>query len=234
VHDPLKSALYTYQQSESTIDFDGHIALLFFTQGCNFRCRYCHNPELIPLEDNNMSYDELGVILERAGDNWIDGICITGGEPTLQKAIVETAAFIKNFNMDLKIDTQGSFPRTLEKLLPHCDYVAMDYKMPMERYPSLAGVNVNPGHLRESLDLLKRGDTDYEVRATVIPGIHGEEDIMQICTELAGIKRFVLQTFTPRDNLPAEELRTTEKTPASMLEAYAAICRNHFGEVITR
>lgn len=230
----MKSALYTYQQSESTIDYDGHIALLFFTQGCNFRCRYCHNPELIPFEDNNMTYDELGTVLERARDNWIDGICITGGEPTLQKAIVETAMFIKKFNMDLKVDTQGSLPRTLEKLLPHCDYIAMDYKMPMDRYSSLAGVNVNPDHIRESLELLKKGTTHYEVRTTVIPGIHGEEDIRQICTELEGVNRFVLQTFIPRENLPAEELRTTEKTPASMLEAYADICRDHFHEVITR
>jgi len=230
----MESALYTYQNRESTIDFEGRLALLFFTCGCNFRCRYCHNPELIEKKEGNITYDELGQILERSKRNWIDGICVTGGEPCMQKALPETAAFIKKSGMDLKIDTQGSFPLVLEETLPFCDYVAMDYKMPMQRYADLACVRINAHSIGQSLEMLKSGTVDYEIRTTVIPGIHTEDDIRKICDELKGVKRYVLQTFIPRDNLPDEELRTAEKTPPAMIESFAEICRPHFDEVLVR
>jgi pyruvate formate lyase activating enzyme len=117
----MKTAVFTYQKTESTIDFEGRIALLMFTQGCNFRCRYCHNPELIPLEDNHMTFKELDDILDRAGQNWVDGICVTGGEPTMQESLPDTLALIKQKRMDIKLDTQGSFPDMLEKIIPCCD-----------------------------------------------------------------------------------------------------------------
>ena len=230
----VKSALFTFQDRESTIDFDGHLSLVFFTQGCNFNCRYCHNPELLTFRDSNMTYDELGGVLERARGNWVDAVCITGGEPCMQKELAATASFIKKKGMALKLDTQGSFPERLEEVLPYCDYVAMDYKMPMERYDYLARVKVDAGSVWKSLDLLKNGTVDYEIRTTIIPGIHEEEDIRKICAELSGVKRYVLQSFIPRDNLPDEELRLREKTPPAMLEAFAEICRDFFEEVVVR
>ncbi len=181
-----------------------------------------------------MTFDELGVILDRAKANWIDGICITGGEPCMQKSLAETASFIKERGMDLKIDTQGSFPDRLREVLPFCDYIAMDYKMPLERYSYLAGVNVNAEKIKASLELLKESSVDYELRTTVIPGIHTEDDIEKICDELSGVKRFVLQTFIPRDNLPDVELRQTERTPLKMIESFADICTCRFEEVIVR
>lgn len=230
----MTSALYTYQPNESTIDYPGHIALVFFTQGCNFRCRYCHNPELLTFRDENMSYEALSAILQRAKSNWVDGVCITGGEPTLQEKIVETAAFVKKQGLDLKLDTQGNKPDVLSQLLDFCDYVAMDYKMPIEQYPSLIGVPVDVGKIQESLSLLKEKASAYEIRTTVIPGIHTEDAIRTMCVELEDIRRFVLQPFIPRDNLPDEALRTTEKTSSEILDHYASICRNYFETVVVR
>jgi hypothetical protein len=125
--------------------------------------------------------------LQRARANWVDGVCITGGEPTLQGKIMETADFIKKQGLDLKIDTQGSKPDVLSHLLDFCDYVAMDYKMPIEQYPSLIGVSVDAGKIKKSLSLLKEKASAYEIRTTVIPGIHTEEVIQTMCVELEGI-----------------------------------------------
>jgi pyruvate formate lyase activating enzyme len=230
----VKTALCTFLPKESTVDFEGHIARVFFTQGCNFRCGFCHNPELIPIKDNHITFDELDRLIETAKANWVDGVCITGGEPTLQKKIVETAAFIKSSELALKLDTQGSFPDMLEKVIPHCDYIAMDYKAPVAKYKFITNVNIDPVKLRRSLDLLIHGDDPYEIRTTVVPGFHTEDDIHVICRELKGAKRFVLQNFIPRDNLPDISLREAQKTPLKTMETFAAICRDHFENVVVR
>lgn len=230
----MKTALCTFEPKESTVDFEGCIARVFYTQGCNFRCRFCHNPELIPPKENNITYDELYKNIVNAKENWIDGICITGGEPTLQKNIVETAAFIKEHGLKLKLDTQGSFPEALRKVIPWCDYIAMDYKAPIAKYSSIAQVKVNTNNILESLDILKQGGVPYEIRTTVIPGFHSAVDIRTICQELEGAKRFVLQTFIPRDNLPDKMLRATQKTPLSMLEEFTALSNDYFDEVFVR
>ncbi|MBP7462569.1 MAG: anaerobic ribonucleoside-triphosphate reductase activating protein [Candidatus Delongbacteria bacterium] len=228
------SALYTYQRLESTIDFEGHIAILFFTRGCNFQCLFCHNPELIPYREGGMTYSELGSVLDRARQNWVDGVCITGGEPTMQPEIVETAKFIKLRGFDLKLDTQGSFPDRFREVMPFCDFIAMDYKSPIETYASITQVNPRGNDIRRSLEMLMRGKVDYEIRITIVPGIHTEDDMRAIGQELHGVKRFVLQTFIPRDNLPSKALRTAAKTPRPLLERYAEICRDHFAEVVIR
>jgi len=234
VRDDAESALYTYQGSESTIDYEGHISLLFFTQGCNFRCGYCHNSGLLKRSGKNMTYGEVRSVIEKGKRNWIDGICVTGGEPTMQVNLPETASFIKDMGMDVKLDTQGSFPETLEKTIPFCDYIAMDYKTTLDEYPRVTGVEVDREKIKRSLELLKNCSVDYELRTTIVPAIHSEDIIRRICSELEGVKRFVLQGFIPREDLPDESLRATEKTPVEMMEFYADICREFFGEVIVR
>ncbi|MGD9162115.1 MAG: anaerobic ribonucleoside-triphosphate reductase activating protein [Desulfobacteraceae bacterium] len=230
----MKSAVFTYQKTESTIDFEGRIALLFFTQGCNFRCGFCHNPELIPVKDKHMSFEELGVALDRAGQNWVDGICITGGEPTMQETLPETLEFIKQKGMDVKLDTQGSFPGMLDKVIEYCDYIAMDYKMPADKYHEITGVEAHRESISRSLDILKNNSVEYEIRTTIVPGIHTEEDIKKICKELKGVRRFVLQRFIPRDNLPDKNLRIFEKTPQNVMEHFSEVSREYFSEVFVR
>ena len=181
-----------------------------------------------------MTFSELGEVLNRARQNWVDGVCITGGEPTMQPGIAETAAFIKKRGFALKLDTQGSFPERLREVMKHCDYIAMDYKNPIDKYALITQVNVRGDDIRRSVEMLMRGDVDYEIRTTVVSGVHMEDDIRAICAELHGVNRFVLQTFIPRDTLPGEDLRTAKKTPRQLLEQYADICRGSFGEVVIR
>lgn len=230
----MKTALRTYLPRESTVDFEGRIARVFFTQGCNFRCGYCHNPELIPLHGDNITFEELDSIIANAKANWVDGVCITGGEPTLQKNIVETAAFVKARGLDIKLDTQGSFPNTLKKVIPHCDYIAMDYKAPIAKYPAIANTQLNMGNITRSLDMLLRGDVPYEIRTTIIPGLHSAEDMHAICKELKGTTRFVLQPFVPRHTILDKTLRATAKTEFFVLEEFAAICETYLDNVIVR
>ncbi len=167
-------------------------------------------------------------------NNWVDGVSISGGEPTLQKELPETLRFIKDRGFDIKLDTQGSLPHALKKALPFCDYIAMDYKMPIERYSTVAGVPVNGDAVRESLNLLQGSGVPFEIRTTIVPGIHKESDILDICSELQGVETFVLQKFIPRDNLPGEDMRTLPPTDAALMNKYGQIARKFFPRVILR
>ena len=228
------SAIYACQDRETMIDFEGHISMLFFTKGCNFTCRYCHNPELITQGGQNMSYDRLASLLARAKNNWIDAVCVTGGEPLIQHNIAETCEFIKSQRFFLKLDTNGSFPKTLKNVLPFCDYIAMDYKAPAAKYSALTDVEIDMQNIAASLDILKNGAIPYEIRVTVLPGFHTEDDITAICTETTGAHKLALQSFIPRDNLPDASLRETERTGDELLKKFAAICEKHFDRVTIR
>lgn len=228
------SALYALQRKESTIDFEGKLAMLFFTRGCNFRCGYCHNPDLLSFGETPISYSELSDMLKRGRQNWADAVNITGGEPCAQKELPHTAAFIKEYGFALKIDTNGSFPETLAAVLPFCDYIAMDYKAPIERYEELTGTRPDKMALLSSLKLLKKSNVPSEIRITVIPGFHKETDISQMCSELSGINRLVLQSFVPRDNLPDKALRNAEKLSPKILANFASLCRKSIEHVTVR
>lgn len=230
----MTSVIYTYQNRESTIDFDGHISILLFTRGCNFRCRYCHNKALLDFSNQNLSYEKLDVILERAKRNWADAVCITGGEPCAQENLPQTAAFIKNKGFALKIDTNGSFPNILKETAPFCDYIAMDYKMPAEKYQQLTKTPVDIRALNESLNFLKTAGIPYEVRTTIVPGLQTEDDMRLLISELSGIRKLALQGFIPRAELPDTALSNVEKTPRRLLESYAEICRPYFEELVLR
>ena len=230
----MNSAIFTYQARESTIDFEGHISVLLFTRGCNFRCRYCHNNELLEFGGPNLTYEKLDAVLERAKQNWADAACITGGEPCAHANLPETAAFIKSKKLALKLDTNGSFPQILKEAAPYCDYIAMDYKMPAKKYTQIAGTHVNIDSLHESIEFLKSSGVQYELRTTIVPTIHTEEDMRAICHELSGVRRLALQSFVPRTNLPDSTLTTVSKTPHLLLESFAEICKPYFEEVIVR
>ena len=197
-------------------------------------CRYCHNPELIAQGGQNITYDGLAALLARAKNNWIDAVCVTGGEPLMQHNITETCEFIKSRGFFLKLDTNGSFPKTLENVLPFCDYIAMDYKAPIAKYPALTGTGTEPQNIAASLEILKNSVVPYEIRITILPGFHTEDDIAAICAETGSAHKLALQRFIPRDNLPDISLREAEKTDDELLKKFAAVCERHFKKVTIR
>jgi pyruvate formate lyase activating enzyme len=233
-HKLKPTSIYTYLPKESTIDYQGHLSILMFTAGCNFKCRYCHNPELIPKKNDCIKSDDLEKILIHAKENWVDAISISGGEPTMSPILPDTLQIIKSYGFKIKLDTQGSFPNILQEVLPYLDYIAMDYKMPIEKLSQLTQTNAPKESINRSLDLIKNSGVDYEIRTTVVPGLHSESDMMKICEEITTVKRFILQPFVPRENLPDPSYQKKPRTPIPLLERFQRVCQDYIQHVIVR
>lgn len=178
-------------QKTSLLDFPEKIAAIVFTMGCNFRCGYCHNPELI---NGEAKIEEVFEFLKtRQGK--LDGVVITGGEPCLQKDLPEFIKQVKELGFAVKLDTNGSFPEMLEKVLPDLDYVAMDIKAPLEKYSQIVNVDVDTSKIMKSIEILKNGGVDYEFRTTVVKSQLSFEDFEKIGQLIQGAPRYYLQRF---------------------------------------
>ncbi len=178
-------------QKTSLLDFPEKIAAIVFTMGCNFRCGYCHNPELINGEAKIKEVFEF--LKTRQGK--LDGVVITGGEPCLQKDLPEFIKQVKELGFAVKLDTNGSFPEMLEKVLPNLDYVAMDIKAPLEKYSQIVNVDVDTSKILKSIEVLKNGGVDYEFRTTVVKSQLSFEDFEKIGQLIQGAPRYYLQRF---------------------------------------
>lgn len=180
-------------QKTSLLDFPEKISAIIFTAGCNFRCGYCHNPELI----NNIApvVDVFEFLKTRTGK--LDGVVITGGEPCLQKDLPEFIKQIKSLGFAVKLDTNGSFPEMIEKVLPDIDYIAMDIKAPLEKYSEIVNVDVDTDKILKSITLIQNSDIDYEFRTTVLQNQLSFEDFEKIGKLLKGSKKYILQKFVP-------------------------------------
>ena len=186
----------------SFVDWDTKIASVIFLPNCNFRCPFCHNVNLVlnseKLETIPISYLEDQLEQQK---EWIDGICITGGEPTLHKDLPELCSLLKKKGFLIKLDTNGTNPSMLWALITRklVDYVAMDIKAPLtdKKYSKATCINTEKTlkNIKESIKLLMKSNIDYEFRTTVVPTLHDEEDIKQICNRLKGCKKYVLQKF---------------------------------------
>lgn len=187
-------------QKTTTVDYPGKLACAIFTAGCNFRCPFCHNPELIEKE----RYEKLKTITEKeffdflgSRKKWIDGVVITGGEPCLQKELPEFMRKIKEKGFLVKLDTNGSNPAMLKELIGQklVDFIAMDIKAPLERYNDVVKVKVSVEKIKESIKMIRDGDVDYEFRMTTLPRFHKMGDMINIGELLKGSKKFVVQQF---------------------------------------
>ena len=194
----------------SLIDYPSHIATVLFTGGCNFRCPSCHNADLVlrPGEMPTLPEEEVWAFLvRRAG--LVDGVVITGGEPTLQSDLIPFLRQVREWGLDVKLDTNGYRPDVLEALLSErlVDYVAMDVKAPPAKYPLLAGwAGLDLGRVERSVELLQDSNLSCEFRTTVVPGLLVEEDVEEVARWIAGAERYVLQQFRPLGTLdPALE-----------------------------
>jgi pyruvate formate lyase activating enzyme len=187
-------------------DWRGKLCSVIFLPRCNFRCPYCHNHPLvfqpeqyatIPLED----------ILARLHSlrNWIDGVCITGGEPTFHADLPLLVRKIKRRGFLVKLDTNGSNPLMLENFVERgeVDFVSMDVKAPLGpfSYSRSTGSPVNLRPVLKSIEILKRQKVEYEFRMTVVPGLHKEDDIRTLGNHLRAGQRFILQNFNPENPL---------------------------------
>lgn len=182
-------------QKTTLIDYPGKVATTLFTYGCDFRCPFCHNPELV-ISDPVGLFDESKVLefLEnRVGK--LDGIVITGGEPLLHDELVDFIKKVKEKGFLVKVDTNGSFPEKIEELVDLVDYWAMDIKNCPEKYSQTAGIEIDLDKINKSISLIMKRAKDYQFRTTFVPGLHNRKCAQKIGEMVKGSKLFVIQNF---------------------------------------
>jgi pyruvate formate lyase activating enzyme len=190
----------------SFVDWPGKVVSVLFLPRCNFRCPFCHNHSLVI---NPGGYDDIPrpYIMARLTElkEWVDGVCISGGEPTIHPRLPSLIAEIKGLGLSVKLDTNGSRPDVLHALLEQglLDCVAMDIKAPLDEvsYARAAGAPVDLAAIQESISLLKQGKVEYHFRTTVVPALHKGEDLLHIARHLSGSSPLTLQNFNADDPL---------------------------------
>ncbi len=201
--------------------------MLLFLRGCNLRCPYCHNPELVPAAGiGRLKWDEVvGQLREKKG--WIDGVVITGGEPAVNPELEEIVARVRTEGFSVKLDTNGTRPDVLKKLLDEgaLDYVALDIKAPFELYEKVTRVPGMAEPVRESIAALIASGVDHEFRTTVVPGFFEPGELIDVARELgkAGGRRYFIQQFNP-NNVLDEALSAVRPFPSGLLEDAAEAC----------
>ena len=212
-------------QKTTLLDFPGNVACTVFTGGCNFRCPFCHNASLIENlpTDERLSEENFFAFLEKRR-GLTDGVCITGGEPLLQKDIIPFVKRIKEMGYLVKVDTNGSYPDALRALIDEglVDYVAMDIKNARSAYSETAGTekDVLPA-IEESVALLKSGRVPYEFRTTVVKGLHTEERMEEIGLWLGDVPRYFIQNFSDAGEVLTDGL--SGFTPSELQALLAAV-----------
>ncbi len=184
------------------LDFPEKTACIVFTAGCNFRCGYCHNPEFVlperlkEIEKGFIPEDVFFRFLERR-KSLLQGVVVTGGEPTLHPDLEEFIAKIRAMGYEVKLDTNGNRPDVLRRLIENglVQYVAMDFKTSFGCYPTLSGLGASAAAVEESFHLLKEGTLPYEFRTTLVREIHTEEVLEEMKLSLKGVSRYFLQPF---------------------------------------
>lgn len=207
-------------QKLTLIDYPGKIACTVFTVGCNLRCLFCHNPELVDqtrfnigeIIEEKIFFDFLG---SRKG--LLDGVCVTGGEPTLHADLPDFFKKIKELGFLVKLDTNGTNPEMLAKLTSAklVDYVAMDIKTSLQKdsYEKVTGVAVDFDNIKKSIAIITQSGLEYEFRTTVVPGLHVKEDILDIAEFIKGAKKYYLQQFRAGEKILGEEFRPRKPYP---------------------
>ncbi len=211
------SAVYARRTQPTLVDYPGKMAALFFTRGCNFRCGYCHNPDLLEnCGGITYTWEQLEAFCHDFRRSWVEAVTITGGEPTLQPQLGATMQFFRDHGFAVKLDSNGSRPEVLEEVLPWTDYVAMDIKCSLEKYPEFVGFR-QTDNIARSIEIIKTKARDYEFRLTLVEDFHCEQEILACAKLVAGAKLLIFQPFLPHENLPEKRYRTLPRTRPSAL-----------------
>jgi pyruvate formate lyase activating enzyme len=192
----------------SLCDWDGRVAAVLFLPGCNLRCPFCQNGDLISGYDAlpSVNFEIVAAYLTQHSE-WIDGVVVTGGEPTIWKDLADLLSRIKDLGFAVKLDTNGTNPDVIEDLCGRrlADFVAMDVKAPLDqRYSLAAGTEVDLAALRRSIELVGDLGDAGEFRTTLVPGLVGEEEVELIARAIKGARRYVLQRFVPENSLDSK------------------------------
>jgi len=215
-------------QKLTLLDYPEHTACTLFVPGCNFRCPFCHNSEL--LAPDTEFYDENDVfafLKKRRGV--LEGVCVTGGEPTVYTDLDRFLGDIKALGYSVKLDTNGYLPQKIKELIEKdlIDYIAMDIKNSPERYAETVGLYAEKfdiAPIRESIELIMTSGIDYEFRTTVVTELFDEKSIEEASIMIRGAKRYFLQSFVMRDTVPSKNLTSPQRI---VLSRYLDLVKRH-------
>ncbi len=208
-------------QKLSLIEYPEKISAIVFLGNCNFKCHFCYNIDLVK------NYKKLPDIPEKeildfleTRKGLLDGLAITGGEPTIHKELPEFIKKIKDLGFLVMLETNGTNSEMLKELIDNklVDYIAMDIKAPLEKYDEITGVKVNKKDIQVSIDIIRKSGIDYEFRTTVIPKHFKEDDVLAIGKWLKGSKRYVLQQFRPEKTLNEDYKKMELYSPEKLKE----------------
>lgn len=222
------------------LDYPGHVAATIFTGGCNFRCPYCHNGDIV-LKNKSLvplTPDEVFAFLKKR-QNVLTGVCITGGEPTLNPDLPDLIKQVRELGYLVKLDTNGTNPQMLHSLIHTglIDYCAMDIKNVPEKYGITAGLNGSPAGLdlsaiEESIQIIMRQKLiPYEFRTTIVREFHDESDMSAIAQWIAGADAYFLQSYTDSDGVLCKGYHAH---PGETLQKYASLCRRFVPNTVLR
>jgi pyruvate formate lyase activating enzyme len=224
-------------QKTSLIDYPGKISSIIFTQGCNFRCGFCYNSSLVIPELFTKPIEEKKIFefLKKRKDK-IEGIVITGGEPTIHDDLPEFIKKIKEMGFLVKLDTNGSSPEMIKKLLREklLDYIAMDIKAPPNKYEIVTGIKINLEMIRESIKIIMSSSIDYEFRTTVVKSLFSEKDFEDIGKLIRGCKLYVLQSFMPTETVIDKKYMNEKPPEKEFMEKIKRIMEKYVKKCIIR
>jgi len=216
----------------SLVDWDEKVSSTIFLANCNMRCPFCYNVPLVlhPEKLRTIPFEKIAEYLERNRE-WVDGVVITGGEPTIHKDLPSLCERIKKLGFQVKIDTNGTNPTLTQELISKelVDYIAMDIKAPLERskYYSVVGVDIPDllNKIVETINILQNSQIDYEFRTTVVPTIHKEKDIEEICQKIKNCKKYVIQNYKTDVETINQDFRNLKPFSQDELKAFLRTAR---------
>lgn len=219
----------------SAVDYPKNVCSTIFLAGCNFRCPYCHNPELVEVPSNLETISEEEVLNHlKKRKNVLDGLCVTGGEPLLFD-VKNFLGKVKDLGLKAKVDTNGTKPESLKELidLGLVDYIAMDIKAPLEKYGEVVNTNVDVNDIKESISTIRESGLNYEFRTTVVPTFTSKEDLIKIGELLKGSEKYAIQQFEPTKALDEEVLEIKPYSKDKFKE-FGELMEKYFDEVEVR
>ncbi len=215
------------------LDFRGFISSTVFLGGCNFRCPYCHNADLVlrPETLNTLPLDYFVTFLD-SRKGWLEGVCVSGGEPLLEDNLEVLLRLIKDRNLLVKLDTNGSRPDRLEDLIRTelVDHIAMDVKAPLGRYKEVTRSDVDEGDIVRSIELIRASGLSHMFRTTLVPGLVGERDLLEVAQMLHGARTFQVQQFARHNTIDKEYLKL-QPIPPEEISRLAELVKPYFAEV---
>ncbi len=227
-------------QKMTLLDFPGRVACTVFLQGCNFCCPFCHNTDLLPPNGEELMTEDALIDFLGRRKGLLDGVCISGGEPTLYKGLADLLRRIKALGYAVKLDTNGQQPKALKALVEEklVDYVAVDAKNSPTRYAETVGVpGLKLDKIEETVRFLMDDPIPYELRTTVVEPLHDEASILEMGQWLASLTpgkkpaKLFLQSFVDRDTVAFGGLRAAQE---DTMEKYVSLLRPYVGEVALR